>query len=66
MTEFFLSHKKLTLFFWSLLISGFLTMMLVRLLSDELIIDNSVAVWFLADDPELIQYQRYNQDFGEK
>lgn len=29
-------------------------------------IDNSVAIWFLEDDPELEAYRNYNREFGEK
>ncbi len=29
-------------------------------------IDNSVAIWFLEDDPELQSYRAYNADFGER
>lgn len=66
MTHFCLAHKKLTLCFWSLLICFFLFVIAKRLLSDQPAIDNSVGVWFLADDPALKDYQQYNQDFGEK
>jgi uncharacterized protein len=30
------------------------------------IIDNSVGVWFMQDDPELQAYERYNKEIGEK
>ena len=29
-------------------------------------IDNSVAIWFLDDDPELEAYRRHNAEFGER
>ncbi|MGI9243245.1 MAG: efflux RND transporter permease subunit [Verrucomicrobiales bacterium] len=29
-------------------------------------IDNSVAIWFLRDDPELGSYRRYNAEFGDR
>ena len=29
-------------------------------------IDNSVAIWFLEDDPELEAYRNYNREIGEK
>ena len=28
-------------------------------------IDNSVSVWFQQNDPELVKYLKYNNDFGE-
>ena len=66
MTRFCLTHKKLTLLFWSLAIGYFLTVIGLRLLSDQPAIDNSVGIWFLSDDQALKEYQQYNRDFGEK
>ena len=66
MTRFCLMHKKLTLFLWSMMTCFFLIVIAVRLVSDQPVIDNSVAVWFLSDDQALIDYQKYNKDFGEK
>ena len=66
MTRFCLAHKKITLVFWSLVISFFLATILTRLLSDQPAIDNSVGIWFSTDDQALKDYQQYNQDFGEK
>lgn len=66
MTRFCLAHKKLTLLFWGMVISFFLTVIGTRLLSEHPAIDNSAGVWFLSDDQALTDYQHYNQDFGEK
>ena len=66
MTRFCLAHKKITLVFWSLVISFFLVTIATRLLSDQPAIDNSVGIWFSTDDQALKDYQQYNQDFGEK
>jgi len=30
------------------------------------LIDNSVGIWFMDDDPELLTYDKFQQDFGEK
>jgi predicted RND superfamily exporter protein len=29
------------------------------------LIDNSVGIWFMDDDPELLAYDKYHKDFGE-
>lgn len=53
--------------FWCLLILFFSTVVVQRLfLSDEPIIDNSVSIWFDAQDPELATYESYNDAFGQK
>ena len=36
------------------------------LLSEKTIIDNSVGIWFDQKDPELVDYQAYNDTFGDK
>jgi len=37
-----------------------------RLIKDSSVIDNSVAIWFMQDDPELKIYDQYNETFGEQ
>lgn len=55
----------LVLFLWAtlILLAG---LHLIRFLSfSEAPIDNSVSIWFQKNDPELLRYQRFNEDFGE-
>lgn len=44
--------------------SGFVVYKL--LLSEKLIIDNSVGVWFDAEDPAILNYRFYNDTFGDE
>lgn len=66
MIRFFVNRKKTVLFVWGLMVVGFLFAITARILSGGTVIDNSVGVWFLEDDPERANLERYNQDFGEK
>jgi predicted RND superfamily exporter protein len=40
--------------------------LVVRLVGPDAVIDNSVGVWFLADDPNLAEYERNNAAFGSR
>ncbi|MEO6239037.1 MAG: MMPL family transporter [Vicinamibacterales bacterium] len=40
--------------------------LVVRLIGPHPVIDNSVGVWFLADDPNLADYERNNAAFGSR
>jgi predicted RND superfamily exporter protein len=51
---------------WGLLLLASLVVLGRRLTSDDAIIDNSVGVWFMKDDPELKLYESFNDDFGKK
>ena len=44
----------------------FAAVLVHRIVSENSIIDNSVGVWFMQDDPELRFYEQYNEDFGER
>ena len=66
MIGFVINRSKTVLLVWSLVVVGFLSVIAERMLSGHAIIDNSVGVWFLEDDPERGNLERYNQDFGAK
>lgn len=44
----------------------FASVIVYRVLTDRSVIDNSVAIWFMQDDPELKRYEQYQQAFGEQ
>jgi len=48
------------------MIAGSLGALGNRFLSSNPMVDNSVAIWFMDNDPELNIYEKYNKDFGEK
>jgi predicted RND superfamily exporter protein len=64
--RFCLRHKRLVLALWSVVLLGALAGLARRLASKDAIIDNSVGVWFMKDDPELKLYDAFNDDFGRK
>ncbi len=59
-------HRYWLLAAWIMIVGGFLAVIGHRLLSPVPVIDNSVGVWFLQDDPLRTFYEQYNRDFGEK
>jgi predicted RND superfamily exporter protein len=65
MTAFCLRHRTLVLALWGLLLAASLAALARRLLSNDAIVDNSVGVWFMKDDPELKLYDSFNNDFGK-
>ncbi len=62
--KFILSHYRWVLFAWILMIGVFSAAVVERLLSGDSIADNSVGTWFMHDDPALVQFRDYLQDFG--
>lgn len=50
---------------WMVLILFFAFHLIRFLLLSATPIDNSVSIWFQQNDPELVQYERFNKDFGE-
>lgn len=65
--EKIMRHRKSILVSWvALLLVSMLFLSHKLLLSDEVIIDNSVSIWFDKEDPELLDYQAYNDVFGEE
>src|SRR5258708_5113262 len=64
--DFCLRHFKATLILWAALIASSLIMLGWRLASPAPLIDNSVGVWFMKDDPDLALYEDYNRVFGQK
>lgn len=66
MTTFVLRHRKLILGGYLLMILFFASVIAYRVLTDRSVIDNSVAIWFMQDDPELKRYEQYQQAFGEQ
>ncbi len=66
MTGRILRHPGFVLAAWSSLILAAVGVLVVRVLSGAPLIDNSVGIWFMADDPELTLYEKYLADFGER
>ena len=57
--------KQLHLFrFFLLGVSIITCMLLANSVKSALIVDNSLSVWFLKDDPMLVQYERFRETFG--
>lgn len=57
--------KQLHLYrFFLLAVSIITCMLLANSVKDALIVDNSLSVWFLKDDPMLVQYERFRELFG--
>jgi uncharacterized protein len=57
--------KQLHLYrFFLLGISIITCMLLANSVKDALIVDNSLSVWFLKNDPILVQYERFRKTFG--
>ena len=66
MTGRIFRHPGFVLAAWSSLILAAVVVLVVRVLSGAPLIDNSVGIWFMADDPELSLYEKYLADFGER
>ena len=66
MLQICLKYKNTILLTWIafILLSG--AAILRHIFGDEYPIDNSVSVWFMRDDEELITYEQYNSDFEEQ
>jgi predicted RND superfamily exporter protein len=59
------NSKKVTMF-WIMIILVTIVTLGSILFSKRPVIDNSVGIWFMKDDPELQIYENFNQKFGEK
>lgn len=66
MVEIALKYKNLTLIAWCCLVLGFSAAIIHQIAVKNSAIDNSVAVWFMQDDSELIRYERYNDNYGRE
>ncbi len=62
--KFILTHYRWVLIAWLLMIIAFSGAVVERLLSGHSIADNSVGTWFMQDDPALMEFKDYLQDFG--
>ncbi|HTA16786.1 MAG TPA: MMPL family transporter, partial [bacterium] len=61
---FCLRHSRALLFLWTAVLAFSAGAVGRRLCSKDPLIDNSVGVWFMRDDPELAAYEKYNDAFG--
>lgn len=66
MTGFALRYKWLVVAAWSALLVLSIAVLGVRFMSKAAIIDNSVGIWFMKDDPELKVYEDFNRQFRER
>ena len=66
MIAFCLRHKRLVLGLWGVTLLACTLVLARRITSGQAIIDNSVGVWFMKDDPELKLYEAFNDDFRQK
>jgi len=66
LVDFSLKHRAVVLGFWAFVFVASLYLLVNMLLSPKTSIDNSVGIWFMKDDPELITYEKFNKEFGEK
>jgi hypothetical protein len=66
LVESCLRHKTLLLAIWiGVTVLSFVAIGW-HLRGNHPLIDNSVGIWFMDDDPELLTYDKFQQDFGEK
>ncbi len=61
-----LRHPRIVAGFWLVIFLGLAAPLVLRLANSEGIIDNSVGIWFLKDDPNLASYEANNDAFGRK
>ncbi len=66
LARFCLKRGPVIIGFWSVLVLIFLAAIGHRVLSMDPVVDNSVGVWFMQDDPELKAYERFNKEVGER
>lgn len=66
MTAFFLRHRAMVAAFWIAVVMASVAAVGARFWRHQPIVDNSVGVWFLADDPDLRGYQAHNGAFRER
>jgi predicted RND superfamily exporter protein len=50
---------------WAIIMMASLSTLLARLMSPAPVIDNSVGIWFMKDDPELKVYEDFNRQFDQ-
>lgn len=60
------SLSPIIIVFWLLVWGGFSAIIGDKLLNSDVLINNSVAVWFNSEDPEIKKYEDYNRIFGDK
>jgi predicted RND superfamily exporter protein len=65
-TGFALRYKWQVAAAWVTLLVAALAVLGARMLSRAPIVDNSVGIWFMKDDPDLKVYEDFNQQFGQK
>ncbi len=61
-----LRNNRTVLSVWALALILSIAAFAHRLTGDTPWIDNSVGIWFKADDPELMTYEEHNSAFGEQ
>lgn len=61
-----LGHFRQVAGFWFALLLGMFVVLAFRLAGPEEVIDNSVGIWFLKDDPDLELHAENNEAFGSK
>lgn len=66
MVEFAIRYKKLILIVWCCMVLGLSAAIIHQIAGKSSAIDNSVAVWFMRNDSELIRYERYNDEYGQE
>ena len=64
--DFSIKYKTIIIISWVFVLISSLFLITNLLLSNTSTIDNSVGIWFMKDDPELITYENFNKEFGEK
>jgi len=61
-----LKHRYKIIALWLSVLLLAAVVILMRLFTATTIVDNSVGVWFDLKDPEISEYERYNNSFGRK
>ena len=66
MTGLALRYQRTIVTGWAMLLLASLAVLAARMLSAAPLVDNSVGIWFMKDDPDLKIYEDFNQQFGQK
>jgi len=61
-----LRYRRIVIAAWAALLVLSIAVLGVRMLSSAPLVDNSVGIWFMKDDPDLQVYEDFNQQFGQK
>jgi predicted RND superfamily exporter protein len=61
-----LRYRRTIVTAWAVLLLASLGALATRLWSTAPLVDNSVGIWFMKDDPDLKVYERFNDEFGQK